>query len=262
MARAEWDANTTGVRFLIVADSGGTALVPKTSAEYQDGGAGLADRLSTVSAVHDLAAGATLKVQVYQDSGGNLDAKSVTLDVVLLATQGSGALKEGTAFPTGPATGDRYRRTDLDYMVFFYDGTRWLSETLYVAPMPPYNNGDEQPNTTAPVNLFRMGIPTFDDDFDLWIERFIVTARSSSTNDGSNYWTMDLQAFDGSSSDTLGTADTSAMTVGVAGRDAVVIDTLIDASVELLFQTNEAKVGAPGALDLYMASITYRLSPV
>jgi hypothetical protein len=41
-------------------------------------------------------------------------------------------LATGTSFPGSPATGARFRRSDIDYMVFFYDGTRWLSEVEYV----------------------------------------------------------------------------------------------------------------------------------
>ena len=70
---------------------------------------------------------------------------------------------------------------------------------------------------------------------------------------------MKLQVFDGSTTDDLGTADTSGFTVDVAGRDVVSIDSVVDVSVELLFQTSEGKVGSPGLLDLYMASFTYRL---
>jgi hypothetical protein len=41
----------------------------------------------------------------------------------------------GTAFPGAPATGARFRRSDLDYQVFFYDGTRWLSEQMFTIGM-------------------------------------------------------------------------------------------------------------------------------
>jgi hypothetical protein len=40
------------------------------------------------------------------------------------------SLPSGTSFPGGPANNDLYYRTDLD-LLFFYDGTRWLTTTLY-----------------------------------------------------------------------------------------------------------------------------------
>lgn len=46
---------------------------------------------------------------------------------------GGSSLSTGTSFPGTPATGDRYRRSDIDYEVYFYDGTRWLSENVYTA---------------------------------------------------------------------------------------------------------------------------------
>lgn len=51
------------------------------------------------------------------------------------AASGSG-LTTGTSFPGSPTTGDRYRRSDLGYEVFFYDGTRWLTETIYEVHAP------------------------------------------------------------------------------------------------------------------------------
>jgi hypothetical protein len=62
------------------------------------------------------------------------------LQMTLLATQGanSNEPRDCTAFPTGAATGTRRRRTDLDYMVFFYDGTRWLSEQLFETQFSSY----------------------------------------------------------------------------------------------------------------------------
>jgi hypothetical protein len=188
--------------------------------------------------------------------GADIDAR-FTADALVQAIK-ENAPATGTAFPGGPATGDRYRRSDLEYLVFFYDGTRWLSEMLYHVNMPPYNSSVEQPVTGSPLNMFRYGISSTP-DLDMWVMDFFVTARGNTTNNGTHYWTMKLQVFDGSTADVLGTADTSGFTVDVAGRVVVSVDAVVDVSVELLFQTQEAKVGSPGALDLYMPSFTYRL---
>lgn len=64
-------------------------------------------------------------------SGANTAAK-LTLGAAggaVSRVNGAVAWNSGTAFPTA-ATGDRYWRTDLG-MEFYYDGTRWLSTTLY-----------------------------------------------------------------------------------------------------------------------------------
>jgi hypothetical protein len=52
-----------------------------------------------------------------------------------LTSIGPSYAKTGTAFPDSPATGQRYRRSDLDYQMFFYDGTRWLSEQMFTLQM-------------------------------------------------------------------------------------------------------------------------------
>jgi len=40
----------------------------------------------------------------------------------------------GTSFPASPASGDLAYRTDLG-MLFFYDGTRWVSEQVFLTPV-------------------------------------------------------------------------------------------------------------------------------
>jgi hypothetical protein len=48
--------------------------------------------------------------------------------------------RRGTAFPTGPASGDEYYRTDVrGGMLFRYDGTRWVSDQLFRMPLEHYD---------------------------------------------------------------------------------------------------------------------------
>ena len=65
----------------------------------------------------------------------------------------------GSSFPGSKATNDRYYRTDLG-LEFYWDGTRWLTTTLYVCDMPgsPLSSGvNNQPISAAggPYNTHR-----------------------------------------------------------------------------------------------------------
>lgn len=56
----------------------------------------------------------------------------------------------GTAFGT-PTTGDRLYRTDRN-IEYYYDGTRWLSTTLYHLPIPEITNVTGTTNGTVTAN--------------------------------------------------------------------------------------------------------------
>jgi len=146
----------------------------------------------TISCVLDLAAGDYIELGEYHSSGtgsaGYADTSPVLqimLEVMLLATQGSGGLKEGTAFPTGPATGTRYRRTDLDYAIYFYDGTRWLSEVEYAT----HSNLIDSGSITSTRHTW-FPLPA---DYSTYFTRWDVFGRLGST---SGSWTVSVDKED------------------------------------------------------------------
>lgn len=108
-----------------------------------------------------------------------------TTYLATLADVGAG-IPSGTSFPGSPATNDLFRRTDLG-MIFYYDGTRWLSQQLFqgqfVAPtvvMPLSASGG-----AGSLNM-AMGVGT-----DIWIEKIIsqlFVASGGTALSGSHKW--------------------------------------------------------------------------
>ena len=103
---------------------------------------------------------------------------------------GAGGVPAGTSFPGSPATNDIYFRTDRG-LLYFYDGTRWLTVTLYheLATNPDGTGSSSTPPYTATANLGRNVI--WANDYDLWLvelQAWFFTSGLSS----SNYWTLTM----------------------------------------------------------------------
>lgn len=105
--------------------------------------------------------------------------------------QSNGALAwtGGTSFPGSPATGDRYYRTDRN-IEYFYDGTRWLSVTLYEHHLGNWSNQAASTTgyTASPNHVY-----------DCWVENLYAMMFSASGLSGSAYWRGDLYFVDGAS---------------------------------------------------------------
>jgi hypothetical protein len=94
------------------------------------------------------------------------------------------AWNSGTSFPGSKATGDRYWRTDLA-LEFYWDGTRWVTTTLYSLPFgyPAAPLSPASASTTV-----RMGDPH--PTLDAWLVDFWAWTYVVTTNDASKYWTL------------------------------------------------------------------------
>lgn len=237
-ARTTFASDTDGGRYLICNVNGS-----EVGREGQTPGTGT--RTLDLSLPLVLAAGDTVDISVAHYAGANLAVGSATkaqaswFGLTLLATQGSGGLKEGTAFPTGPTTGQRFRRSDLDYAVFFYDGTRWLSEQQYIA------HGTSQHGLTAAASSW-WNFPT--DGLDVWLERWVANAYSTGLS-GSAYWGFVLQKGNLSNSYTsIDTTDLSAASSGVWTPYAADVGEVIDVSTYPTLRVDISKTGSPGPL--------------
>jgi hypothetical protein len=154
----------------------------------------------------------------------------------------------GTAFPTSPAAGDVFFRTDLGWWCY-WDGTRWLTahELVYAtATVIDTNNG----NTNA--------VPARG-DYAPYITRVALTRLVLTTNNGSNFWTIVVRGVNGSvgATTTLRTQSTAA--------DAANAYTVNDAAPATATPANRAgfdiaytKSGTPGSL-IAQATIHTRL---
>ncbi len=156
------------------------------------------------------------------------------------------AIPGGTAFPGSPSTGQRFFRTDrgLDY---YYDGTRWLTTTLYIEPL---GISDNFMAFTVGGNKFRAMaalIPTYD----AWLVDVISATQHSGSPMASNYWTVTLnpsaRAAFVTSAATSNMWTSHVVSIGALnGLTTYEWDVLITAT------------GAPGGLLLVM-NVSYRL---
>jgi hypothetical protein len=89
------------------------------------------------------------------------------------------------AAPGSPTADDLWYETDTN-ILWYYDGTRWVSATLYSA-----YTGMNQAATTANILFQANNNPVF--GYDLWIVNHYVQAHVITTNSGSHYWKFELR---------------------------------------------------------------------
>lgn len=168
------------------------------------------------------------------------------------------AWNSGTSNPGSAATGDRYWRTDARQEVF-YDGTRWLTTTLYHDVLAGPFDGDATaaangwPNAVNAKVLSRTAL--WSSDFQPYIETLYGQSFVGTTNDGSNYWTVALSgAITGTA---YGNFTTAADTVNTQTRKKATLNVLAGATEGGLILT-ATKTGSPGSIYV-PCSVTYRL---
>lgn len=164
-------------------------------------------------------------------------------------------LMGGTEFPPGPVTNQLFYRTDRD-ILYFYDGTRWLSTNLFAVPItgratpadPPYSSTETPYYGGAP----HAGV------YDLWLDSlevsFFVLGGGTALG-ASHKWVVTL---------VKNPAGTTVATVNIDSGASAVWRTLSNSIGALLGTTNFAfdvvmtKTGTPGALH-FVPTLLYRL---
>lgn len=151
-----------------------------------------------------------------------------------------GGYDEGTSFPGGPSTGDKFFHNTYD-LLFFYDGTRWLCTCPHVVPI---GAGGEIAATTV------TGRVAPDGTNDLWLEKCVWTTQVLTTNNGSANWTGQLLkiAITAGSSTELENHSTSADTANLAYIAEDTIGAVLDVSAEGLLAVLWTKNTTPGNL--------------
>ena len=158
----------------------------------------------------------------------------------------------GTSFPTGPTTNQRFTRTDrgLDY---YYDGTRWLTTTLY----REHGLGG---TTSATTNNQDRMTPHYT-DYDLYFVDLLASTYVASGNTGSAYWTVDFFKIDPSNVATnIGSISTGATPDSNATwtPHKTAINAQIAPASFPEFRWDITKVSTPGNVSFSIA-VTYRL---
>jgi hypothetical protein len=171
-------------------------------------------------------------------------------------TLGNVVAMGSTTFPGSPANNDLYYRTDLD-LLFFYDGTRWLSTNVFTMTFAPGGGI----NIAATELAFPWPVPLLGGT-DIWLEDFTsqcFVAGGGSALSASHKWVGVLAKRDSASSaTTLATHNID------SGSSAVwrtfgptAIDALLGATY-FAFSIAWTKTGTPGALNA-TSILSYRI---
>lgn len=156
----------------------------------------------------------------------------------------------GTAFPSSPPTGMRFWRTDLNFLCF-YDGTRWLTINEYVI----LRGYLDQAGSASFADIF-----DYRQDYAPYFSRVTFTSRVSTTNDGSNYWTIAFKSYNLAfgASTTIYSIDTSADAVNTYIQRDAAATTPNPANIDHLVLDLSITAGAPGTLRI-IPYVCYRL---
>jgi len=158
----------------------------------------------------------------------------------------------GTSMPGAPATNQRVTRTDLG-LDFYYDGTRWVTVTLYTDPIPP---AVALPiGATTSVNRVAMPLAG---SMAIWVETFWMAflVAGGTALSASHKWVCTLvpQPATGAAIGTI-TIDSGASDTY---RSASIAINAVVSTGDFQLQVIATKTGTPGTL-YSMPRISYRL---
>ena len=189
--------------------------------------------------------------------GKGSDGQVLTVDPAThhLLWANNAAAERGSSFPAQPAYGNNvpFYRTDLGEW-YYYDGTRWLSQTIYQTVLTPQVSIAATGNVYTPVPLDFNLATTRRDTLVLGV--CFVTNVTAPNNAGA-YWSMNAIRYP--SATNIGNPNTSGDTAGtyVAHAVAPVGGTALTGTTDLFWQVYCITVGSPGTLYV-MGFIEYR----
>jgi hypothetical protein len=164
------------------------------------------------------------------------------------------AFPVGTSFPGTPSNDDLFYRTDRD-LLYFYNGTRWLTVTLHEFPM--FGGSDALMPFSATQSGIRAAAPSAG-VYDLWLENyqasFYVVAGTALS--ASHKWTCVLNKAPSDTSVATITIDSGSLNVHRTSGQ-VSIGALLGTSFFTLYVTT-TKTGTPGNL-YFHPTVTYRM---
>lgn len=159
----------------------------------------------------------------------------------------------GTGFPGGPSDNDLFYRTDRD-LLYFYDGTRWLTVTLYDLPIPLTDAATLPISATSACRITAPHAAVYD----LWIQDFQTAFQvvGGTALSASHKWVLTLVKSPAET--TIGTITIDSGSLNV-WRDSgqIAIDALLG-TTQFAIAVVATKTGTPGTL-FFMPTITYRM---
>lgn len=164
---------------------------------------------------------------------------------------------KGTAFPGTPATNTRFFRTDRN-IEYFYNGTRWLSTTVY---SDIFSKGDQGPlpyAATVASGAERLSAP-WSGVYDLWLEhfQFVFLISGGTALSASHKWVTLLTKIIGGTPTTLATITIDSGALDVFRVTTGTINALLGTTA-FAFAIGHTKTGTPGTL-YSLPRIVYRL---
>lgn len=148
----------------------------------------------------------------------------------------------GSSFPGSPSSGQFFHRTDrrLDY---YYDGTRWLTTTLFSEGGAVLNGVSVDPSFAGSW-VAQTGV-----EGGIYVEEFRFSTYIGTTNSGSNYWIITPQYANSAFSLTgLGSAqNTSADAVNTMVEKVITVNAVLNTAARMI-QVRLTKNGSPGGI--------------
>lgn len=193
-----------------------------------------------------------IDVDITDRANGKLPVWNADSNTHVYEDPASSGIPTGTSMPGTPATNDLIFRTDLG-LVFFYDGTRWLSLNQYI-------DGFSHVATDLPISstqtVFRQGLAAAG-VMAIWAETLRVSffVTGGTALGASHKWVCSLLTRPGGSTIATVNIDSGASDtwrVGSASIGAVV------ASTEFEMEVVATKTGTPGTL-YHLPRLSYRL---
>lgn len=199
------------------------------------------------------------KVVTYAKSDGLMYSKDdAGTETLMSGGTGSGtSLNPGSSFPGSPATDTLCYRTDRD-LLYYYDGTRWLTVQVYSIELKHEDSGFTWPLTASGSPTHR-GIPQVPNaTFDTWLLTWETVSTVLTTNNGTNFWTGNLHKYDNAGGDTtIATFATSADAANGVIAKSVAINALLGAY--LGFYVEAVKTLSPGNWRFHGGHVRCRL---
>ncbi len=157
------------------------------------------------------------------------------------------SLPSGASFPGSPAANDLYFRTDRG-LIYFYDGTRWLTVNQYTIPLT--NTDQSLPMTVASRSTFR-GKALYGGTYNFYVELWNWAVFVVTTNTGAVFWSLALQKISSAASPTITTVNTSALSPNAWTENATTVNALLGTSPVITeLEVNLTPTGSPGSIYL------------
>lgn len=191
-------------------------------------------------------ANAVLAAQAINGTVGNrITDASVAAGRALVGT--------GSAFPVPAATNQLWFRTDRG-ILYYYDGTRWLSQQEYSVPLTAYSFFPSAGTANGTIGL---GIVPHDFGGGLYLTRLKTWTNTVAPNGGGIFWTFN---FLNSAGTNLGTFNTNADTAATdSEHDLDTINSVRVRATDKYWFLSIVKTGLPGQVALLGASALCRL---